>query len=214
MTLLKWRVFSAALILTISVIAPGVVTAQDAQPMSQISLGGSSSNNLGGGSMDGFADNTSFGGDVGTDGIATVSTAGPEAAAFDGTYVWVATQFNNAITRIRVSDGTLAGTFTVGKRPVALLYAGGSLWVANLLSNNVMKINTSTGAIAGTYAVGDGPGGLAYDGSSIWVANRHSNNVTKLSTKGSVLGSFAVGKRPIGLAFAANSIWVANNFSN
>ena len=51
-------------------------------------------------------------------------TAGPEAAAFDGTYVWVATQFNNTITRIRASDGAIAGTFAVGKRPVALLYAG------------------------------------------------------------------------------------------
>jgi hypothetical protein len=55
------------------------------------------------------------------------STRGPEAAAFDGTYVWVATQFNDSVTRIRVSDGAVAGTFTVGKRPVALLYAGGSL---------------------------------------------------------------------------------------
>ena len=64
-------------------------------------------------------------GDMGGGGV-RASTAGPEAVAFDGTYVWVATQFNNSITRIRVSDGVVAGTFVVGKRPVALLYAAGS----------------------------------------------------------------------------------------
>ena len=78
--------------------------------------------------------------------------AGPEAAAFDGTFVWIATQVNDSVTRIRVADGTAAGTFAVGKRPVPLLYAGGYLWVANLLSDNVMKLNSATGAVAGTYA--------------------------------------------------------------
>ena len=181
MILLKWRVFKLVLVLAIAATMPNVMMAQT--QMNEIPLGGGS----GGGGTQGFAGGATLlegGGDM-TSGVPDPATAGPEAITFDGTYVWVATQFNNSVTRIRVSDGAVAGTFIVGKRPVALLYAAGSIWVANLLSNNVMKITPSTGAIAATIAVADGPGGLAFDGVNLWVANRHSNNVTKLSTSGS-----------------------------
>src|SRR5688500_8155185 len=215
MNLLSWRVFSMALLLAIAVAMPAVVKAQDAQPMSQIKLGSSSTSLSSGSTLSSDATTTStLDGDQGSGGITDASTTGPEAAAFDGTYVWVATQFSDSITRIRVKDGLVSGTFAVGKRPVALLYAASYLWVANLQSNNVMKITPSTGALVATYAAGDGPGALAYDGRNIWVANRNSNNVTKLSTTGSNLGTFAVGKRPMGVAYFANSVWVTNNFSN
>ena len=160
MILLKGRVFKLVLLLAIAATMPNVIKAQT--QMSEIPLGSGSS----GGGTQSFAGGALLeGGDTGSGGLTTeaAGTSGPEAATFDGTYVWVATQFNNSITRIRVSDGAVAGTFTVGKRPVALLYAAGSVWVANLLSNSVMKITPSTGAIAGTFTVTDGPGGLAFD---------------------------------------------------
>jgi hypothetical protein len=175
MILLKWRVFSVALLLAISAAMPGVTNAQT-QTMNEISLNGSSASgtksdssvgtvsSLDGGTIDGTGT---------TSDASPASTTGPEAAAFDGTYVWVATQFNNSITRIRVSDSTVAGAFLVGKRPVALLYAAGYIWCANLFGNTVTKVTPSTGAIAATYNVADGPGGLAFDGTNIWVANRH-----------------------------------------
>ena len=176
------RVFSLALLLAIAAFTPGVLKAQDAQPMNEVSLGSGAAKTSGG-----TADaTTSLDGGTITDVGGTTAPAaatGPEAVAFDGTYVWVATQFNDSVTRIRVSDGSIAGSFTVGKRPVALLYAGGYVWVANLFSDNVMKLTPSTGAIAGTYQPGDGPGGIGtfkivdgaagvlFDGTNLWVVN-------------------------------------------
>ena len=110
--ILKSRAFSLALLLAIAVMAPGILKGQDAQPMSETALGsagGAGSKTGGGASL--------AGGDLTAP--APTGTAGPESATFDGTYIWVATQFNDSVTRIRVSDGLTAGTFAVGKRPVA-----------------------------------------------------------------------------------------------
>jgi hypothetical protein len=138
MILLQGRVFKLVLLLAIAATMPNVVKAQT--QMSEIPLGSGSTTGGKTQSFDGGAALLDGGGDTGGGGLAAVSTNGPEAVTFDGTYVWVATQFNDSITRIRVSDGTVAGTFTVGKRPVALLSASGFVWVANLLGNSVMKI--------------------------------------------------------------------------
>jgi DNA-binding beta-propeller fold protein YncE len=104
--------------LGVAAMAPDVLQAQDAQPMSEVKLG-------------------------------SANTTGPEAAAFDGTNVWIATQFNDSVTRIRATDGAITGTFTVGKRPVAVVYAAGAVWVANLLGDTVTKLNPATGEITG-----------------------------------------------------------------
>src|ERR1044072_7771705 len=121
MTLLKGRVFNLALLLAMAVMMPSVVNAQ----MTEIKLAG-------GGSGTGGAQGMTVGGvgvvegDLG--GTAETSTTGPEAVAFDGTNVWVATQFNDSVTKVRAADGFVLGTYKVGKRPVALLYASGSIW--------------------------------------------------------------------------------------
>jgi len=98
MILLKGRVFKLVLLLVIAATMPSVIKAQT--QMSEIPLGGGTG---GGGQTQSFGGGAALldGGDGG--GSAAVSTTGPEAAAFDGTYVWVATQFNNSITRIRVN---------------------------------------------------------------------------------------------------------------
>ena len=120
-----------ALLLAIAVTMPACN--QSADSMSEIPLG----SGAGGGGAQVLRGGAFWTATMGSGG--SQQQPGPEAAAFDGTYVWVATQFNNSVTRIRASDGAVSGTFAVGKRPVALLYAAGSLWVANLLSNNVTK---------------------------------------------------------------------------
>lgn len=48
---------------------------------------------------------------------------GPEAALFDGTNIWVASQFSNTVTKIGLSRSVL-GRFRVGVRPVALAFDG------------------------------------------------------------------------------------------
>src|SRR5688572_32615088 len=102
MNFLKWRVFNMVLLLAIAATMPGVINAQTAMSEIPLSSGGGS-----GGGTQGFAGG-SIQGVLGGGDVAAASTAGPEAVAFDGTYVWVARQFNNAITRIRVTSSALA----------------------------------------------------------------------------------------------------------
>src|SRR5690348_697095 len=132
---------------------------------------------------------------------------GPEGVVTDGANVYVANQFSDTVTKLRMSDGVAVGTFAAGHRPVAVAFDGAFLWVANYLSNNVMKLDPS-GAVVGTYAVGDGPGGLLVTNGSVWVANRDSNTVTKLrGSDGLTLGTFEVGTRPIAMATDGEHIY-------
>src|SRR5438876_10653931 len=85
---------------------------------------------------------------------------GAEALAFDGTSLWVTSQFANTLTRVRASDGETLGTVVVGSRPIAVLADPSGIWVANLGDNTVTKLRPSDGAVLGTFTVGDGPGGF------------------------------------------------------
>src|SRR4026208_1675828 len=147
--ILKSRVFGLALLLAIAAMTPGVLKAQDAQPMTEVPLGsgGSTGGKTAGGNLAGGVE--SIDGTAGDP--TTASTTGPEAVCFDGTYVWIARQFSDSVTSVRAAGGLVSSTFTVGKRPVALLCAGGYVYSANLLSDNVTKLSASTGAEAGTY---------------------------------------------------------------
>ena len=123
MTLLKSRVFNVALLLAMAVMMSATINAQT--QMSEIPLGSGSST----GGTQSMSGGLLLDGDMGSGGTVEAGTTGPEAVAFDGTYVWVATQFNDSITRVKASDGSVSGTFKAGKRPVALIYAAGSIWV-------------------------------------------------------------------------------------
>ena len=114
MSLVRWKVFSMAVFLALSTMTLSTVKAQDAQPMTEIPLGSGTASSSGGAG----ADSMTLGGDGvvaiddgGTTTISAVSSAGPEAIAFDGTYVWIAMQFRNTVTRVRVKDGVVSGTF-------------------------------------------------------------------------------------------------------
>ena len=103
MSLVKWKVFSVAVFLAISV---SIVKAQDAQPMSEIALGSGTATSGGVNSMTG--DGVVAIDDGGTATISAASTTGPEAIVFDGTYIWVAMQFSDSVTRVREKDGVVS----------------------------------------------------------------------------------------------------------
>jgi len=44
------------------------------------------------------------------------------------------------VTKLRASDGTVLGTFSVGSQPIGVAFDGANIWVANQLSNNVTKL--------------------------------------------------------------------------
>src|SRR5215211_6258273 len=104
MSLVRWKVFSLAVFLAISTMTLSSVKAQDAQPMNEIALGSGAATGggAGGGSLSGAnGDSVAVIDDgSGTVSPASTSTTGPEAVAFDGTYVWIAMQFSNTVTRV------------------------------------------------------------------------------------------------------------------
>jgi DNA-binding beta-propeller fold protein YncE len=44
------------------------------------------------------------------------------------------------VTKLRASDGTLIGTYSVGVGPVNIAFDGANIWVTNLSSNTVTKL--------------------------------------------------------------------------
>ena len=138
----------------------------------------------------------------------------PSGTAFDGANLWVSTSGNNRVTKLRVSDGNIRGTFVVGSSPEGVAFDGANIWVANSGSSNVTKL-LFDGSNLGTFGVGSSPSGVAFDGTNIWVANSGSGNVTKLqASNGALLDTVPVGSGPRGIAFDGANIWVANSGSN
>src|SRR5205814_8799347 len=74
----------------------------------------------------------------------------PVALAFDGTFIYVANNTSNNVTRIRASTGAVDGTIAVGSHPSALAFDGTFIYVANSLSNSVTRIRASSGAVEST----------------------------------------------------------------
>jgi YVTN family beta-propeller protein len=144
---------------------------------------------------------------------------GPEAVAFDGSYLWVTSQFDDTVTKM-TADGSVIGVYAVGEQPLGVATDGRSVWVANHGSNTVSRLDAADGRLLATFDVGQGPGGLAYAEGFLLVANRTSNNVMKLQAANGVLEwTTKVGKRPMGVAISTTAagagtnsfIWITNN---
>lgn len=144
---------------------------------------------------------------------------GPEAVAFDGTHLWVASQFNDTVTKM-TADGAVLGVYPVGQQPLGVATDGSSVWVANHDSNTVSRLDAADGRLLATFNVGQGPGGLAYADGHLWVANRSSNTVMQLHADDGVIDwTTKVGKRPMSIAISHTAagadtntfIWVTNN---
>jgi hypothetical protein len=104
----------------------------------------------------------------------------PSGVAFDGANIWVANTGSNTVTKLRASDGSTLGTFTVESNPVSVVFDGANIWVTNYSSNTVTKLRASDGTMLGTFSTGTIPYGVAFDGANIWVANYGSKTVSKL----------------------------------
>jgi hypothetical protein len=138
----------------------------------------------------------------------------PYAICFDGANIWVTNRYISTVTKLKVSDGTILGSYNVGKEPMGICFDGANIWVTNSGSNSVTKLRASDGATLGTYDT-DTPWGICSDGNSIWIANRYSNTVSKLrASDGTVLGIYNVGSEPWGICSDGSSIWVSNWVSN
>ena len=68
--------------------------------------------------------------------------SGPQGIAFDGANMWVANTGSNSVTKFRVSDEAVLGTYPVGVNPCSIAYDGANIWVTNQLNDSVTRIPT------------------------------------------------------------------------
>ena len=68
--------------------------------------------------------------------------ADPYGIAFDGTNIWMVNHRDNTVTKLRASDGALAGTYAVPGGAEAVAFGGGNIWVTNIGFDTVTKLVT------------------------------------------------------------------------
>src|SRR5260370_37845132 len=51
----------------------------------------------------------------------------PVGVAFDGQNIWVVSNADQAVSKIRASDGSLLGTFHVGNQPSSIAFDGANM---------------------------------------------------------------------------------------
>lgn len=139
----------------------------------------------------------------------------PTGIAFDGSYIWVASQKDNTVSKIARDTGDVIASVAVGKQPQGMAFDGSSIWVANRGSNTVSKINPETNAVTATIAVGDKPVGLIFDGTFLWSVEFAAGGVSKISVLADqVVGSVHLPAGAMGAAFDGAHLWVASSGSD
>ncbi|MBA3961895.1 MAG: hypothetical protein H0X40_08345 [Chthoniobacterales bacterium] len=141
----------------------------------------------------------------------------PAQMVFDGANVWVTDQSDHTVTKIRVSDNVIVGTYSVSSA-FGLAFDGTNMWVGNNLGSTLTKIRASDGVILGTFTVGRMPGYLASDGATVWstffirAGKPPSNVVTMLRTKnGARAGSLTVGTSTSEIYYDGTNFWVGDD---
>jgi len=165
---------------------------------------------------------------LGTFKIGSGVTPGTKGIAFDGANLWVA-YFGQAadfslihtVTKVRATDGTVLGIFTVGSQPAGVMFDGTNIWVANTGDDTVTKLRASDGAVLATFPVGPfgnfGPTDMVFDGANIWVLDRSVREVSELRAADGVrIGIYGspFGGSLGGIAFDGANIWFTSTAAN
>ncbi|MGB0470335.1 MAG: YncE family protein [Ilumatobacteraceae bacterium] len=112
------------------------------------------------------------------DAIIDVGNA-PEAAASDGTNIYVTNLIDGTVSVIDPATNTETTTVPVGGAPDGIAFDGTNIYVTNYTDDTVSIINPDTNTVTNTISVGDGPSGVIFDGTNIYVTNYLDDTVTK-----------------------------------
>lgn len=129
----------------------------------------------------------------------------------DGEHLWVIHYPTSNITKLRLNDGNLVGTYNVGENPVAACFAEPYIWVVNIGSNNLTKINVGDGSIAGSYSIKD-PWDICFDGAYIWVGC--SSGLVKIKPSDSTITWVQNNITITSLVSDGTFVWALNQPSN
>ena len=138
---------------------------------------------------------------------------GTNQIAFDGDNLWVSRSLFGSVSKIRVNDGAVLGTFSVtGGEALGMAFDGANIWVAcGDFSRSVVKLRASDGQNLGGFTLPVDPFGLAFDGSHIWATLGANGTVAKIRTvDGAIVGIFNAGPSPLKIAFDGANVWVTN----
>ena len=76
-----------------------------------------------------------------TSGAIEVATGdGPTGVAYDGTNIWVTSQFGNSVVKI-APTGVVLGRYSVGRNPTGIATDGKTVWVANNADDTVTRLS-------------------------------------------------------------------------
>lgn len=131
---------------------------------------------------------------------------GPTAAAFDGTFLWIADRNGASLVKLRPGDGAIVATYSLdGAQPGDVLFDGGYIWTAT--TRGLLQIGVSDGAVVRAAPI---PAtAIAFDGEYVWAAGK--NGVYKVkSADGGVQGPFDAGEEPTGIVFDGKAMWVGS----
>lgn len=100
----------------------------------------------------------------------------PWELAFDGANIWVSSNDEPYVVKLRASDGANLGTFVVGANTGGIAYGAGSIWVS--AGDQVLRLNPDDGTIEQAFDVSGGS--VLFDGIGIWVTSSNGT-VTNIS---------------------------------
>lgn len=151
---------------------------------------------------------------------------GTTALAFDGTFIWTASDTNNFVGVINRSGEIENSFITANARinePVDLLFDNERIWVLNQGGSRgtLVPIIAATQTPLEPIFVGRFPTAMTWDGDHIWVTNGVDNTVsvinaetgepvTLINENGQESEVLEVGIFPISIAFDGRHIWVAH----
>jgi serine/threonine protein kinase/DNA-binding beta-propeller fold protein YncE len=106
--------------------------------------------------------------------------ARPDAVAFVGRNVFVATAGDGRVWRVNGDAEVITGSARVGGRPRAIASDGRRLWVADQARNELIEIDPETMRVAGRQPAPGGPIAVAVDGNAVWVAGVDAGQITRI----------------------------------
>ncbi len=138
----------------------------------------------------------------------------PEGLAWDGEYLWNASEVYDDIYKLDPSTGLVVDWFPSPDRgSIGLAWDGEYLWNADCYSPTIYKLDPETGAVVDSFpSPGTGPMGLAWDGEYLWNADRNTDIIYKIDpSTGVVISSFpSPGSGPFGLTWDGEYLWNAD----
>ena len=127
------------------------------------------------------------------------------------------------MSKVRVSDGVVVGTFATGDGTKDVVFDGENIWTANFSASNITRLRASDGQLLQTIPGAGRPSALEFDGTTVWVGyadhrdNQQPGNPTFLQRFAISDGSLAseVASGPVlDLAFDGEHVWATQMLSN